>query len=488
MNFNPADIASFSTSTLPLIFLLALGLILMLMDVFKVQSFMPHITGLGLILSGALALIQPKVASGIVFYGMFETGNVAPLVHVLLCVSGLLVLFFVQDYLDRQEKPIYEVYALLVFAIIGMILMANAGDLIMTFIGLETFSIALYVFAALFKRETSSNEAGLKYFLLGAFASAFLLFGIAIIYGITGQTNLSLIAANATKLTANLPLFYTGVGLLLFGFLFKISAVPFQNWTPDVYHGTPTPLAGFMATGSKMAAFISLAILMNKLNVAAHDKLVNIIVLSAVATMIYGNIVAARQTNIKRMLAYSSIAHSGYVMLGMCAGKSAFMAVIFYLFIYTLMNMGAFGLVGIAEKNMGDTEMQKWKGLGMKSPWFAALMSVFLLSLAGIPPLAGFMGKYQIFIAAIRADLIVPAVIGILTSVVAAYYYIYVIVLMYFGKDEEPEVAPNFRSLPAVGVVVLGALVLILGIAPSLVLSPMSKFFTEAATAVAAAF
>ncbi len=444
---------------------------------------MSFIAAMGFIGSSGLALFS--VAEKNPFYGMIETGNIAPIVHIFLCLSGLFTLFFVQDYLHRQEKPIHDVYPLLIFAVVGMIMMANAGDLIMTFIGLETFSICLYVFAALFKKEEASNEAGLKYFLLGAFASAFLLFGISIIYGITGATNFDEIANNSAKFGENLPLFYTGVGLLLVGFLFKVSAFPFHNWTPDVYQGTPTPLAGFMATGSKMAVFISLGAVLIKMNFTAHQKIVDVLAISAVLTMIYGNIVAARQTNLKRMLAYSSIAHSGYVMLGLCVGKTGFMSVIFYMFIYTLMNIGAFGLVGIAEKQLDDTEVSNWKGLGMKAPYFAAAMSLFLFSLAGIPPLAGFMSKYQIFISAIRADLVWLAVIGILTSVIAAYYYINVIVAMYFGKDEKANVSPVFGVVPAFGVALLALLIVVLGVYPSLILTPLEHYFSGGVTAVA---
>lgn len=488
MTFNITDIANFSTMVAPLLFLLVVGLMLMMMDVFKAQSIMPLITGLGLLGSAVLAILPHYPGSIQAFYGMIEVGDIAPLTHVFLCLSGFFTLFFIQDYLERQNKVIYDVYPLLIFAVIGMIMMANAGDLIMTFIGLETFSIALYVFASLFKKEDSSNEAGLKYFLLGAFASAFLLFGIAIIYGITGHTNLNAIALNAANFEKMPLLFFTGVGLFLVGFLFKVSAFPFHNWTPDVYQGTPTPLAGFMATGSKMAAFISLAAVLLKLNFTHYDKIVNVIAIAAICSMIYGNIVAVRQKNLKRMLAYSSIAHTGYVLLGLCAGKAGFVPVIFYMFIYTIMNIGAFGLVGIAERQMSDTDMDKWKGLGMKAPYFAAAMAIFLFSMAGIPPLAGFMSKYQVFIAAIGAGKITLSIIGILTSVVAAFYYIYLIVIMYFGKDEKTEVAPVFGTVPAIGVALLVILVIALGIYPSAVLEPLTRYFQGAATATAGLF
>lgn len=479
--FSLEAVAQYSTATLPLLFLLVVGLMLMLMDVFKAQSAMPLITGAGLVGSAVLALLGQH-NGGVAFFGMINVGGVAPLVHVFLCASAFFSLFFIQDYLKRQEKPLNETYSLLIFAVIGMIMMANAGNLIMTFIGLETLSICLYVFASLFKMDVRSNEAGLKYFLLGAFASAFLLFGMSLIYGITGALDFATIATKGhAAIEANPSLFFTAVGLILVGFLFKVSAFPFHNWTPDVYEGTPTPLAGFMATGSKMAAFISLAVTLQAFNFTQYSKIVTLLAVIAVATMAYGNIVAARQTNIKRMLAYSSIAHSGYVLLGLCAGQAGFLAVIFYMFIYTLMNIGAFGLVGMAEYEHGDTELSKWKGLGIQSPYFAAAMSIFLFSLAGIPPLAGFMGKYQVFISAIRADLVVLASIGILTSVVAAYYYIQVIVYMFFGKEEKSEVSPALNWVPASGVALLVILLLVLGIFPSLVLDPIQSVLSGGA-------
>ncbi len=474
-----------TTQAVPLLVLLATGLVLMLLDVFKVRTILPWVTALGFILSSVLAYTMGSPESDVVFSGMLETGGTAPMVHILLCLSGLLTLFFLTDYLNRQEKPIYDIYALLVFAVIGMVLMANANDLIITFIGLETMSICLYIFAAVFKKDKRSNESGLKYFLLGSFASAFLLFGISLIYGVSGSTNLDILAASSSAFASNELAFYTATGLILIGFLFKISAFPFHNWTPDVYEGTPTPLAGFMATGSKMAAFIAVGIIIQKLDLIQYDKIVSILAVSALFTMVYGNIVAAQQSNVKRMLAYSSIAHSGYVMLGLLAGAIGFTAVIFYMFIYTLMNLGAFGMVGMAEREYEDTDMESWRGLGQKAPYFAGILSVFLFSLAGIPPLAGFMAKYQIFIAAIRENMVFLAVIGILASVIGAYYYIRLIVIMYFGKDEEPQLNTVYNSVPLVGTIILVILIFLLGVFPTLVLDPIDTV-TRAANAGAA--
>lgn len=481
--FSISQLAASTSAMTPLLILLGLGLALMLMDSFGVKpAILGWVTGIGISLSGILAWTMGSAQANTVFFGMMEAGGIAPLVHVFLCISGLCTLFFLRDYLGRQKRMIGDVYALLVFAVLGMILMANAADLIITFIGLETMSMCLYIFASLYKKDLGSNEAGLKYFLLGSFASAFFLFGISIIYGLTGTTNLILISTPEIiqLMSANQPLFFVSGGLMLIGFLFKVAAFPFHNWTPDVYEGTPTPLAGFMATGSKFAAFVSLGMVISRLGFSAegNEKLIVILSVSALFTMIYGNIVAARQTNLKRMLAYSSIAHSGYVLLGLCAAAIGFKSILFYLFIYTLMNLGAFGMVGMVEESHADTDMEAWRGLGQKSPYFAGALAIFLFSLAGIPPLAGFMAKYQVFISAIREDFIFLATIGILTSVIGAYYYIRLIVLMFFNsKGQEPTFNLRFSNLPVVGVAILVTLILIFGVFPSLVLSPIEQAF-----------
>ncbi|MEO0468357.1 MAG: NADH-quinone oxidoreductase subunit N [Bacteroidota bacterium] len=486
----PEFLQQLSESTgaiLPMLILLITGLALMLLDAFKQKGALAWTAAIGMAASCILAWATAHEGSQTVFFGMMENGGIAPLVHIFLVLSGLLTLFFLQYYLTRLDREINDVYALLIFAVLGMVLMANANDLIMVFIGLETMSMALYIFAALFKTEKGSNESGLKYFLLGSFASAFLLFGIALIYGLTGYTNLDGIVANFDRLLANEQIFYAAIGLVIIGFLFKVAAFPFHSWTPDVYEGTPTPLAGFMATGSKMAAFVALGVFINKLGLTTNpevEKIGTLLALAALLTMIYGNIVAARQQNIKRMLAYSSIAHSGYVLLGLCAATIGFQAIIFYMFIYTLMNIGAFGMVGMVEQQHEDTNLESWRGLGKSAPMFAVALSVFLFSLAGIPPLAGFMSKYQVFITAIDQNLIFLATIGILTSVVGAYYYIRVIVLMFFNSDDQrPSFNLNFNTLPVAGIAILVALLVIFGVAPSLIYDPIIEAFGAATDA-----
>jgi len=361
-----------------------------------------------------------------------------------------------------------------------MVMLANANDLIVTFIGLETMSICLYIMAALFKRSQGSNEAGMKYFLLGAFATGFLLFGMSMIYGITGTTQYTLMSR--TDMMDNF-MFLPAALLILTGFFFKVSAFPFHNWTPDVYQGAPTPLTGFMATASKTASFVALGMFIHHTMPDMSGKMLWILIAAAIASMVYGNIVAMRQSNMKRMLAYSSIAHSGYVLLGLSAGKEGFLAVIFYMFIYTIMTIGAFGLVGMNENQDGDTEIDKWQGLGLRKPWFGIAMSVFLFSMAGIPPLAGFMSKYQVFFAAVKAELYIAAIIGVLASVVGAYYYIRVIVTMYFVKSDHSDTSfdlPSCATSPVAGIAIMVILTLILGIFPSPVYTLIESLYSGA--------
>jgi NADH-quinone oxidoreductase subunit N len=459
--------------TLPLMVLLLTGAVLMMLDAFKLRNNLALVAMVGIVASIVLAL--PPVLEAIAgplqatsFQGMIATGKMASAVHILLGVSGVFTLFFLGDFMKRQAASIPDSYTLILFAMVGMDLLANANDLMITFIGLETMSICLYVMAAMYKKDPRSNESGLKYFLLGAFATGFFLYGIALIYGAAGSTNFDTIEANWLSIQAS-GLFYPGIGLMLVGFLFKVSAFPFHAWTPDVYTGTPTPLAGFMSTGAKSAAFIALATFFAKGPLAADEKFQTVLIVVAVATMAYGNFVAARQKDMKRLLAYSSIAHSGYILLAVAAGAEGLDAVVFYTFIYTLMNIGAFGMIAMAENHLGDTSVDSWKGFGRANPWLGAALAIFLFSLAGIPPFAGFMGKYFVFAAAIKAGLVVPAVLGILTSVVGAFYYINLVKGMYFDDKDKPVVTVTSAIVPIVGVVVLVVLLVVLGVFPGLV-------------------
>jgi NADH-quinone oxidoreductase subunit N len=481
---NELVLASLKLST-PILVLLVTALIAMLFEVFGQRKLLPLLTVLGLSVSALLSLptvglVPPARELG--FSGMMSFGGYSAFTHVFLCIVGIASLFFIDDFLRRHNQDIGEIYALLLFTIIGMVILATGNHLAMLFIGLEIMSVCLYILAAIFKRDHRSNEAGMKYFLLGAFASGFLLYGIALLYGLSGTMRLDHFRFD---LYLDNPMLYAGLGLVLIGFLFKVAAFPFHAWTPDVYTGAPTPLAGFMATGSKLSAFVALAAILLHALPSADVKLVQLLVTVALISMVYGNFVAAQQSNLKRMLAYSSIAHSGYLLLGLASGPAGYVGVSYYMLIYSLMTIGAFGIISLVENESDDAEGERWKGLGFRQPALAVLMACFMFSLAGIPPFGGFMAKYYVFKAAVDAGWVWPAVLGILTSVVGAYYYLRVLVLMYFRQPEGSEVAqavggegkPGVSAYGLSGAGLLVLALLILGILPSLVYEPLQSIY-----------
>lgn len=379
------------------------------------------------------------------FEGMYMYGGAAAFGGMIVLIGTLFSLLLSKDYLAAIGQDKGEVYALVLFATMGMLTMVGANDLITVFIGLETMSVCLYVLAGLVRESKQGVEASLKYFLLGAFSTGFLLYGIALIYGTTGSTNFDVIGIS----TREGFLFWTGVALLMVGFFFKISAVPFHMWTPDVYQGAPTTITAYMATASKSATFVTLIfVLANALNVEMA-QLKPVLFVIAILTMVFGNIIAIVQDNVKRMLAYSSIAHAGYALVGIIAGTAdGYNAVLFYLFAYTLMNVGAFGVIAYYEKHKEKdfTSIENFAGLGYTQPIMAVMLSIFLFSLAGIPPMVGFIGKYKVFAAAINQGEITLAIIGVLASAASAYYYLRVMVYMYFkeAKDEVKFSNPAF--------------------------------------------
>jgi len=349
-----------------------------------------------------------------------------------------------------------------------MLLLTSASDLIVVFIAIELMSLSLYVLSGLFKRRRQAGEASMKYFLLGAFASAFLLYGIALLYGATGTTNIDRIAAAAAA-TPHDTLLIAGLGLLLVGFGFKISSAPFHMWAPDVYEGAPTSVTALIATGSKAAVFAVLVrLLLSGVRAVQADWTAVLWVLAAL-TMTLGNVVAIAQSNLKRMLAYSSIAHVGYMLVGLAAGGAAGAgAVLFYLLAYTFTTAGTFGVITLCVRAGEEAvDVRDYAGLGRRHPVLAFALALLLLSLVGIPPLAGFVGKFYLFGAAVRAGFVWLAVLGVLNSAIAAYYYLRVIVTMYMQEPDEQSasVAPSFAGGLALTIAVIG--VVLLGLMPA---------------------
>ena len=428
------------------------------------------------VIVAALAAMYIFPLNQTAFSDMLLVGGYASFYSVLFLVITLFSLVMAVPYLEKEQYHYGEYYLLVSLSAIGMMMMGSAGDLITIFIGIEIMSVAFYVLAGYFRSKLSSNESALKYFLLGAFATGFLLYGIALIYGTTGTTNLIRIAAQYPQAFGE-PLHLIGWGLILIGFSFKVAAVPFHMWVPDVYEGAPTSVTAFMSTGGKAAAF-SAFILAFSIPMSMHDeKLITIISILAAGSMIIGNWFGLSQSNLKRMLAYSSIAHAGYMLIGIASGTQlGQQGISFYLVAYALTNLGAFGVIAILEKeNGGHLTYEEYAGLAKRKPILAALMAMFMFSLTGIPPFAGFVGKYYLFASAVSSGLTWLAILGVITSLFSAYYYLRIVVYMYFreGVDE----MPVFSRLSLAAVILSAFGILLFGIVPSLILDVLTTMF-----------
>jgi NADH-quinone oxidoreductase subunit N len=428
---------------------------------------------------GAIGLIGAAVASVLLWnrnqssFGVVVADNFGLFVTIVLIVVGFLSLAISGPSVEREHLPAGEYYALMLFALAGMMLMATSSDLLVIFLALEVLSLAVYVLTGIRRDSAVGAEASFKYFLLGAFSSAFFLYGIAFTYGLTGSTHLdrigTLMAAQAMRPT---PMQLLAVGLLLVGFAFKVSAVPFHMWTPDAYEGAPPAVTGFMSTGVKAAAFAAFV----RVFLSAFEPLRNewgtVIWVVAALTMVVGTVVGVAQTSVKRMLAYSSIAHGGYLLLALLSandiGKGA---VLFYLLTYAITNLGAFGIISLLEnEKRPNDQVRDYAGLWNDHPVLAALMTVFLLSLGGFPPTAGFIAKWYVFSAAIKAGDITLAIIAVLTSVVSVFFYLRVVVMMYMTPADRPTRFPPIPKVAGAALAFSAILIFYLGILPTRVL------------------
>ncbi len=466
--------ASFPTiswgAMMPLLLITATGLLVLVLDPLTAPQHRERLAFLGLagILAAAAAVLVRWGESELLFGGMLAADAFAQAFTLLfLGVAGLTLLISL-PYLRRVGIEPGEHGALLLFATLGMMIMAGSLDLMTIFLGLETLSIALYILAGFLRNRIESNEAALKYLLLGAFASGFLLYGIALIYGTTGSTNLVAVGAAIARGRVQEPVLLTlGVGLLLIGLAFKIAAVPFHMWAPDVYEGAPTSVTAFMIAGTKAAAFAVLVRVLTLALPSLRAEWSGVLWILAALSMTVGNLVALVQSNLKRMLAYSSIAHAGYILVALVAGSPLGSAsVLFYLAAYICMTLGAFGVIIALSRADGERlTFDQYAGLGRRHPVLGAAMALFMFSLAGVPPTGGFMGKLYVFSAAIQANYVGLAILGVLNSVVSAFYYLRVTVVMYMASPElEPmpgEPSPPLSLailLTAWGTLVLGVL------------------------------
>jgi NADH-quinone oxidoreductase subunit N len=426
------------------------------------------VVGLGLAAAEVMLLLGGRQESA--FNDSFMLDRFALFFAVIFIMAAALTILTAIDYVRQAGIHEGEFYALILFATAGMIVMAAANDLIVFFLGLETMSIAVYVLTGIWRSNGRSSEAAMKYFLMGAFATGFLLYGIALIYGATGSTNLTQISAYLLDQPTEWPIYLIGGGfLLLIGFAFKVGAVPFHFWVPDVYDGAPTPVTGFMSVAVKAAAFAAWGrILLYRLSPLDSDWVFPLWII-AIGTMTLGNLLAITQQSIKRMLAYSSIAHAGYLLIAIVVGAEwGGLPLLFYLLSYTFMTLGAFAvLTSMAEGNEARDGYSDFAGLGFKRPFLAIAMALFMLSLAGFPPLAGFTGKFYVFRSAVLSGQLNLAIIGVLNSLLSVIYYLRVIVTMYMEEGGAP--GKSFRQAPLVYIAVAIALIgtIYLGILPA---------------------
>lgn len=418
------------------------------------------------------------------FQGMASSGPIALGINfVVLVAVGLGILLSVK-YIPNVNQQTGEYYALLLLISAGMMMMAAATDLIVVFLSLEVFSLGLYILSGLNRNDPRSSEAAMKYFLLGAFASGFFVYGAALLYGATGSTQFAQINVALTSGQYDQNLIYPAIGLLIVGFGFKVSLVPFHMWTPDVYQGAPTPLTAFMSVGTKAAAFA--AFYRTFLYALSPEQAVWgwALAILAVLTMTLGNLAALRQTSLKRLLAYSSIAHAGYILVGLATGTpGGFQGALYYLISYAFMNIGAFAVVIMLEKQGEmDASSDRLRGLARREPMLAFVMTIFLFSLAGVPPFAGFFAKFFVFSAAVQGGWSWLAAIAMLNSAIGAYYYLRITVSMYFGEPDDETVTTPVRSLPTtVGMYIALAFTVLLGIFPMLWFNLIESGFVQVA-------
>ncbi len=487
MTFNPSDLWAVAPEMVVLAVALAVILIELLAT--RREGVLQGVAAVGLLAVMAVAVWSLGRPTG-AFNGMVARDGLTVFVKLLLAGVALLAVLMSRDYLMGLDKsaptgvreevkgnpPLPppaiaggeagvrhgEYYALLLLATCGMMVLASATNLVTLFLGIETMSLALYVLAGIRPERPRSGEAALKYFLLGAFSTGFLLYGMALIYGTTGgQTNLSMISKAVADLGDGAPvMLFAGVGLLMVGLLFKVAAVPFHFWSPDVYQGAPTPVTAFMSVGPKAAALMAFIRLFGWALPDLADVWGPALWMVAAATMTIGNIVAIAQRDIKRMLAYSSIAHAGYLLIGVLAAGSpgvrsaATASMLFYLVAYFLMNIGAFTIAILVSRARpdGDYQIDDYQGLGASHPYLSAAMALFMISLAGIPPTAGFFGKLYLFSAGVNAGLVTLVVIAVLNSVISVYYYLRIVVYMLMRPQPSPV---EVRISPAMTAVVL---------------------------------
>jgi NADH-quinone oxidoreductase subunit N len=466
---------------IPQLFLFGWAILVLLIDFFKKgesRKGLGYFSLLGLALTAVLVMIA---ARGEGFYGTFVSDDYGGLFNIIFILSAMLTILASVDFAEMRLKHKGEFYGLLLFAVVGMMFLSGANELVTLYVSLELATIPLYVMAAYLKKDLKSTEAGLKYVIIGGASSAILLFGISLLYGLSGTTFLADIQSwnlTASNLKMGLGL---GIVMLVAGFGFKLAAAPFHMWAPDVYEGAPTPVTAFLSVASKAAGLVAFVRIFFSPLIIAQTDWVLILEIVAVMAMVIGNFVALLQTNIKRMLAYSSIAQVGYVLVALCAGNGySIVGMMIFLMAYVFANIGAF-MVAIGFYNMtGSDQIRDYAGMIRRNPLASVMMTIFMLSLVGIPPTAGFLGKYWLFAAAVKGHLYWLVVVAVLASVVSLFYYINVVRIMMFRKQDD-ESRIYYGPALGLGILISGIMVILICVLPS-------TFFEMASRAVKAFF
>ncbi len=453
-----------------LIILSVLAIVNLYLGLFRGKRALIPVTVLGLLGAAAAAVAEWNTFPEAVFSGMMLFDNFAVAFSVITILSTLLIVVISHDYFSRISEHTAEYYAIILFALAGIIVMVSYHNLTMLFIGIEIMSVSSYILAGIKKKDVASNEAALKYFLMGAFSTGFLLFGITLLYGATGSFDLEGIRQYVISNPAGISsLFYSGIVLVTVGLCFKVGAAPFHFWTPDVYEGSPTLVTAFMSTVVKTAGFAAFLRLFATCFAPLHDFWVPLLLIITVVTLFIGNITALYQHSFKRMLAYSSISHAGYMLFAIVSlGAESSNAVFLYATAYSVATIVAFAVLILVQRMTGSDHFDSFNGLARKNPFLALTLTVAMLSLAGIPLTAGFMGKFMMFSSALSGYHVILVVLAVLNAVIGMFYYLRVIVAMYFREGEEHAavpVSPYYKVVLGVSALVT----IILGIFPALI-------------------
>ena len=450
---------------LPEMFLLGMACVILLLVAFTGARRVEWVYGLSqlTLLSTALIIFWSIGDGGLTFADTYVKDSLSDLLKLSICLVNVLVLLYSSAYLRARQLMQGEFYVLAIFATLGMLIMVSAYHFLTLYLGLELLSLCLYAMVAMQRDSAVATEAAMKYFILGAIASGMLLYGMSIIYGITGSLALGEVAVAVSMSTGNETILSFGLVFLIIGIGFKFGAVPFHMWLPDVYHGAPTAMTLFIAAAPKIAAFAMLVRLLVEGLIDLHSDWQDMLIMLAVLSMIVGNVVAIAQTNLKRMLAYSTISHVGFLLMGVLSGtQEGFAASLFYTLIYALMTLGAFGMILLLSRQGYEAEnIEDFKGLSRKQPWFALMMMILMFSMAGIPPLAGFYAKLLVIKSVIDVDLLSVAIVAVITSVIGAFYYLRVIKVMYFDK---PLVEHTVTASSLVQIILSANILMVLGL------------------------